>query len=538
MPTVTSFPHDALPELVEQAREFILVLTPAGEIQYANASWAQVLDCDTADLIGRPLSEMIDRPWQQRWQDLLATLQRERRVVEVELTLTGRGDVPVRVAGDLQALMQGNDLIAAYGIWRDVTQQSRRQQRMQAQYVTANVLTDAENLTEATSQILGRLCETFGWNVGAFWTVDAETKALRCSDCWVDSADGLNPFEQVTRGLSFPLGMGMIGRVWQRPEPLWLPDVIGEPHFWRAEVAASAGLVSAFCFPVVDRGQVLGIFEFFSGAIEAPDDDLLVALSAIGRQIGVFCQRLQSQAELAQALVEAKAAIRAKSTFLANMSHELRSPLNSIIGFSKVLADQMVGPLNDKQERFVQTIHRNGNYLLELIDGILDLSKIEVGQTTLQTVPMQVRSLLEDVVASLMLQAETKQITLRQHIAADLPLVMADPMRLQQICVNLLVNAIKFTPAGGQVTLQVTESDGNVEVAVSDTGIGIAPEDQERVFQPFVQIDSSLSRQHRGTGLGLPLSRHLVELHGGRLKLRSQLGEGSIFSFTLPGAPH
>jgi PAS domain S-box-containing protein len=534
MPSQPAISRDALPELVERAQELVLLLTPAGVIHYANSSWGSTLGLAPHDLIGTAAADLVEPHWLGGWQDALARVTRGGETVETELVLRGRQGRLIRAGGYLQPTMESDSPATVHVVWRDVTVQTRRERRLQAQCVAADVLTEAETLTDATGRILSRLCQTFGWAEGAYWIIDTEANAMRCGDCWVDAAVTYRIFEQVTRETVFPLGMGLIGQVWQKPEPLWIPNVLEEENFWRAEVALAAGLLSAFCFPVLDRGKVIGIFEFFSAQPEAPDDDLLAVLGTIGRQIGRFSQRIQAQDELARALVDAQAATRAKSAFLANMSHELRTPLNAILGFSKVLKDQVAGELNDKQDRFLQTIHRNGSYLLELIDGILDLSKVEAGLLTLNRDPVSLRATIEEFLPSLALQAESKGITLDAGIRRGLPPVWADPLRLRQICLNLLSNAIKFTPTGGHVTLTVTEEGDKLRMTVTDTGIGISPADQARVFMPFVQIDSSLSRQQAGTGLGLPLTRHLVELHGGELGLQSALGKGSIFSFALP----
>ena len=225
---------------------------------------------------------------------------------------------------------------------------------------------------------------------------------------------------------------------------------------------------------------------------------------------------------------------RAKSEFLANMSHELRTPLNSIIGFSEILHEKTFGDLNEKQMRYVSNIHTSGRHLLELINDILDLSKIEARKIEIQYEEFSLKETLNECQTLVKNMASKKNIPLNFEIE-DLPFnISADPVRFKQIMYNLLSNAIKFTPDGGMVNIEAKHANGMLQISVKDTGIGIAKENQEKIFVEFYQVDSSYSKKYKGTGLGLPLTKKLVELHGGRIWIESELGKGSTFSFTIP----
>jgi signal transduction histidine kinase/HAMP domain-containing protein len=240
--------------------------------------------------------------------------------------------------------------------------------------------------------------------------------------------------------------------------------------------------------------------------------------------------------ELTQLNVELERTSQLKSQFLANMSHELRTPLNSIIGFSEMLLQEDLGPLSETQRDFLATVARNGRHLLELINDLLDVSKIEAGRLVLHAERQDLGTLLREAAESVRTQVEQRRHQLEVQ-PPEAPLaVRVDHVRVRQILLNLLSNAIKFTNDGGTITLAARPDDGGrlARVAVTDTGIGIAREDQQKLFQEFLQLDAAASRRYEGTGLGLALSKRLVELHGGAIGVESEVGRGSTFWFTLP----
>src|SRR2546425_2086423 len=222
-----------------------------------------------------------------------------------------------------------------------------------------------------------------------------------------------------------------------------------------------------------------------------------------------------------------------KSEFLANMSHELRTPLNAIIGFSEVLSERMFGELNEKQEEYLQDIYASGTHLLSLINDILDLSKIEAGRMELELTDFHLPTALDNALTLVRERAGRRSITLQMSVDELLGEVRADERKIRQVVLNLLSNAIKFTPEGGRIEVAATLKDGSEAGSVSDTGVGIAPEDQEAVFEEFRQVGTSAAKQE-GTGLGLALCRKFVELHGGKIRVQSEVSRGSTFTFTIP----
>jgi signal transduction histidine kinase len=241
--------------------------------------------------------------------------------------------------------------------------------------------------------------------------------------------------------------------------------------------------------------------------------------------------------ERLQALnLEIEAASAAKSQFLANMSHEFRTPLNAIIGFTEVLQDEIPGSLNAAQKEYLGDIHNAGVLLLRLINDVLDLSKVEAGRLELFYETFPIAQTIRDTITALRGAAEKKGLYIQSDLPPDLGMIAADQIRFKQILFNLLSNGVKFTDRGG-VTISAGIEDGQLHVSVADTGIGIRPEDVGRIFVEFSQVDASHTRRHEGTGLGLALSKRLVEAHGGRIWAESAFGEGSTFHFSMPLQP-
>ncbi|GAB1541039.1 hypothetical protein NUACC21_37090 [Scytonema sp. NUACC21] len=326
----------------------------------------------------------------------------------------------------------------------------------------------------------------------------------------------------------------LIGSTWRK---LYSPEEINrfeqnvfpilmQQHYWQGEATGTRKDGSTFA-----EGLSLTITE--SG-------DLICVCRDISKRKQVEKQLRHMNEQLSLANAELHQATRLKDEFLANMSHELRTPLNVILGMSEGLQEEVFGTLNPRQQQAIATIERSGKHLLELINDILDLSKIESGKLELQRTPVAVGYLCESSMAFVRQQAIKKNLQLTIEVPTGLPEIVVDERRIRQVLINLLNNAVKFTPNEGSVKLVVQpKQQQEKEVlcfSVIDTGIGIAQEEMNKLFQPFVQIDSSLNRQHTGTGLGLALVRQLVELHGGTVKVTSEVGQGSCFTVYLPYA--
>jgi signal transduction histidine kinase len=286
--------------------------------------------------------------------------------------------------------------------------------------------------------------------------------------------------------------------------------------------------------PLEAKNEQLGVLCLLFRPNESVGETAVDTLRALSDQVALVVRNIQYNEELARKNQELTHLDELKSDFMATMSHELRTPLTSIIGYSDMLLGGMTGELNEKQAAFVESILKGGEALLGLINDILDLTKIEAGRLELNRESVDLRAALLGVLPVVKPRAQEKKIRISTFLPTDLPPVLADPAKFNQILLNLLTNGIKYTHDNGSVSVEARTVDDLVEIWVNDTGMGIAKEDQEKVFQRFTQIDSSATRSQGGTGLGLAIVSELVELHGGSIRLQSKLGKGSSFIFTMP----
>jgi signal transduction histidine kinase len=284
-------------------------------------------------------------------------------------------------------------------------------------------------------------------------------------------------------------------------------------------------------------GLLVDGFNEMLAQIQERDDKLQRHGEHLEEEVAARTAELRTlNAQLTVAKEKAEEASQAKSEFLANMSHELRTPLNAVMGFSEVIRNQMFGPVGVAQYvEYANDIYTSGAHLLDIINDILDLSKVEAGKLELAEDVIDLREVGESVLDLVTGRAQNARLKLLARLPEDLPHLRADKRKVKQMLLNLLSNAVKFTPAGGTVDLiGEVRPDGGVNIAVRDTGIGIAKSQFDLVMSPFGQVDSALSREHQGTGLGLPLVKALIELHNGRLDLESELGKGTTTMLVFP----
>ena len=296
------------------------------------------------------------------------------------------------------------------------------------------------------------------------------------------------------------------------------------------------GWRSVLAIPMVRGDLIVGVVVIRRRTVGSFPEDMVDLLQTLATQSAVALVNARLFRELETKSAELEVASHHKSEFLASMSHELRTPLNAVIGFSEVLIDRMFGELNERQDEYVHDIWNSGKHLLELLNEILDLSKVEAGQMVLEPTTFRVEQALEYVVSLVRERAARHGISVSVGIDDDVDTLDADELRFKQVLLNLLSNAVKFTPDGGSVEVRAERVDDELVVTVSDTGVGVPPEDRERIFESFQQGGRGVAREE-GTGLGLTLTRRIIELFDGRLWLESEVGVGSTFGFAVPVRP-
>jgi len=333
-----------------------------------------------------------------------------------------------------------------------------------------------------------------------------------------------------------PIGStgGLISIVVERRKTLHVPDVKADPAFSNSRVVRNTESRTVLGVPMVRDGQVIGAMVLARYQVRPFSDREIELVQTFADQAAIAIENVRLFNEIGEKSSQIEAASRNKSEFLANMSHELRTPLNAIIGFSELLLERMFGELTARQEEYVRDILSSGKHQLAVINDVLDLSKVEAGRLDLERSTFSVSQAVADAVAFVRARATQRHITLAEQLDPELGEIDADQRKVRQVLVNLLSNAVKFTPDGGRVAVSASRMNGEVTIAVTDTGAGIAPDDLGLIFREFGQTASA--RGHEGTGLGLALAKRLVELHGGRIWVESEPGQGSTFVFTLPAS--
>lgn len=384
-------------------------------------------------------------------------------------------------------------------------------------------------LNPLLATVAGLIRQTFDYYVVLIALIDEAANEFYISAG--DSAEGIDVLTRMTR-ISLTQS-SIIAHVARTGEPLVVNDVSQEPRYLYLDDLPQTR--SELALPLIVGERVLGVLDLQDKSANTFSPNDVQVLQTLAAQIAVAIQNAALFDTAQEARAEAEEANRLKTQFLTNMSHELRTPLNAVINFAYLLSVGSEGPLQANQKELVDRIGVAGEQLLDLINDILDLAKIESGRVAIYLEDFAIGDLVKGVMSTAVGLVRDKPIKLKQNIPADLPLVRADRGHIRQVLLNLVANAAKFTNTG-IISVWTTFDQNFVIVHVSDTGIGIAPENISKIFTAFVQVDGGLTRQVGGTGLGLPISKQLVEMHGGQMWLESEAGIGSTFSFTLPRA--
>jgi signal transduction histidine kinase len=407
---------------------------------------------------------------------------------------------------------------------------SRSVERLTALFEVGQAVGGTLDLDRVLAIVVARAAELAGADGGAVYEYDPDAGVFELRATHRMSAE----FVAAIRQTRIRLGETVIGHAAAERAPVQLADILAEDADARTRAALErAGYRAVLSVPLLREGAVVGALVVRRTTPGAFDAETVALVQTFATQSALAIQNARLFAEIEEKSRQLEEASRHKSEFLANMSHELRTPLNAVIGFTEVLLERYFGDLNEKQEDYLKDVLSSGQHLLSLINDILDLSKVEAGRMDLELSTFDLGSVLEAGLVMVKERASRKGVELTLQVATDTGRIEADERKVKQVLFNLLTNAVKFTPEGGEITASAQRKDGGVEVAVADTGVGIAPEEQARVFEEFGQARSATG-QSEGTGLGLALCKRFVELHGGTISVASEVGRGSTFTVSLP----
>jgi GAF domain-containing protein/anti-sigma regulatory factor (Ser/Thr protein kinase) len=389
------------------------------------------------------------------------------------------------------------------------------------------------DLETVLATIVAHAVQLSGTDCGVIYEYDESTQEFHLRASHRMEAEVVDAL----RAAPIRLGEGVTGQAVTTRAPVQVPDILDQREYTGTRVRpmlTRLGYRSLLSIPLFREQQIMGGLTVWRKQAGNFEPEIVNLLQTFATQSALAIQNARLFREIEDKSREIETANRHKSEFLANMSHELRTPLTAIIGFSEVLSEKLFGELNDKQNEYMDDIVSSGRHLLSLINDILDLSKVEAGRMELDLTKFDIPTAIDNALILIRERATLHGIRLQHAVDEHLGEVLGDERKFKQILLNLLSNAVKFTAEGGRIDVDAALTNGAVEISVSDTGVGIAPENQETIFEEFRQVGTDYSKKREGTGLGLTLTRKFVELHGGKIWVESEVGKGSTFTFTLP----
>lgn len=520
--------------IVEHTSDAIFIKDGDGRYLMLNAACAELFGTTTDAAVGRTDVDFFapDTVRSLRERDAAVLASGDRHTFEQEVTFAD-GSVRHYLSLKYPYRDEAGAILGLIGIDRDITERKAMETRLvqlNLQHALRSDVSSAVARGGPLKPMLEACLEAVVHHLGAtfarIWLANPDERMLE----WKASGGRVpNP----TSSLRVPYGGLAVGRIAETHEPFLTNDAQNEPRlsFIRERMVA-AGMTSFAGHPLLVGDRLVGVMAMFSSQPMAPHT--LEVLGAVADLIAQGIERKRLEVELRRQNEQLKALDTMKSVFVSSVSHELRTPLTSILGFAEFLDDQIDGPLTDGQAQYVGQIQHNTRRLQRLVDDLLDFARLESGTFKLNRQESDLALVVEELVESLRPQLESRRLAWSLQLP-DRPIrAMLDPARMEQVLGNLIGNAIKFSPEAGALTIALTTNCGQAKVSVTDTGIGLSPEDQARVFDRFFQADAGLTRTAGGTGLGLSIAKALVEAHDGEIGVESAPGAGATFWFTLP----
>jgi PAS domain S-box-containing protein len=529
--------RNRLTGVVASSGDAIIELELDGVISAWNPAATGMLGYRSEEAIGQPVSILRADSERDDMDSLLAAAVAQGINPPMEAVLRtkdGEGvPVSLRVSPirDIGGRPIGTSLVA-----RDISDRrraeaakARAESYRGVQLEAAGVLAESGGVEETMPRVLEALGRGFSWEIGVHWRL--EEGVMRCAAIWrlpnrrwddVVADD----FEARVRAFELTADEGLLGHVVTSGEPAWMENIADDRSFPPGKTADEVGVPGVVALPLVREDRVIGALEFFASGLKPPDSELMQTLSVISSQVGQFVARKEAERE----------ADRLKDEFFGLVSHELRTPLTSVIGYTDMLAKLESEQLSQRGQKMVEVISRNARRELRLVGDLLLLVRIEAGKFEIEHGEVNLEAVVEDSVEAVKIAAEQAEVEL--SLQADrVPPFDGDADRIGQAIDNLLTNAIKFTPEGGEVVVRVSNDGDRAAIEVQDSGVGIPPEDQERLFDRLYRASSATKDHVPGTGLGLTIVKAIAEAHHGRVEVKSEPGEGSTFRIELPLTP-
>lgn len=536
-------------KVVEAMPNALIMSDPGGRIQLANAQAESLFGYTREELIGQPVELLVPEDHRAehpaRGANYLRNPQARAIGARRDLSARCKDGREVTVEIGLNPLTIDSQTYVLASIV-DITERTRAEEVQregivlgQLQYDIHVALATRGSLRDVLQVCARAIVDHLDAAFARIWTLNESEQMLelRASAGLYTHLDG--PHGRI------PVGQYKIGLIAAERQPHLTNAVVGDQRVSDQEWARREGMVAFAGYPLIADDRVIGVMAMF--ARRELTDTTLRAMGSIAQGVALGIERIRAEDGLRAAIhdlatrtrqlevakEQAEAADRVKSAFLATMSHELRTPLNSIIGFTGIMTKGLAGPLNDEQTKQLGMVQGSARHLLNLINDVLDISKIEAGQFEIESKPFRLEAAVDKAVKIVMPAALQKRLQVKTEVAPEIGEILGDQRRVEQVLLNLINNAVKFTNAG-EVRVSCELNHETVITRVTDTGCGIKPENLSKLFEPFQQLDSGIARHHEGTGLGLAICRRLVELMGGRISVDSTWDKGSTFSFTLP----